>query len=111
MPPDYQPSLRTKLRIIRHGIDMRGLSRTVADILVYYLRYHPQRDDGFDRAYGTDTAGFHEPTAREIEDDVARTQAITYIASPETVTRWALNRLPIDPDRKGVLQGKSVDFG
>ena len=85
---------------------MRGLSRTVADILVYYLRYHPQRDDGFDRAYGTDTAGFHEPTAREIEDDVARTQAITYIASPETVTRWALNRLPIDPSAYSF-----VDFG
>ncbi len=109
MPANKDPSWRQKVSIIRHQVQMRGVARTAADVMVFYLRYIPEWDRSFDRRHGTDTAGTVAPPSLGIEDLGTREAAVPYLPSPEDVTRWMLQQLPrlgVDPARTTF-----VDFG
>jgi SAM-dependent methyltransferase len=94
--PSNRDGFLTKLQRVRFSVESVGLGRTVADVLTHLLAYRPDRDDTFDRAFHTDTAGSVAPSELGIADALVREQAILYLPSPARVTRWMLDRLGID---------------
>ena len=89
------PDLLSGLRRIRFTIASTGLRRGLADVATLLLSYRPERDDSFDRRFGTDTAGRVEPSQLGISDAAARKQAILYLPSPHRVTEWMLENVGI----------------
>lgn len=96
----------SKLQRIRHSVASTGVWRSLADLLTLLLAYHPERDDAFDRRFGTDTAGSVESSDLGIEDAHVREQAIRYLPSPPDVTRWMFRSVDLTP-----AQCTFVDLG
>jgi SAM-dependent methyltransferase len=94
--PTERPNWFTKLRRIRYSIASTGLRRGLADVATLLLAYSPERDDSFDRKFGTDTAGSVPPSKLGIADAAVREQAILYLPSPARVTRWMLDNVGIE---------------
>lgn len=96
MPTDHPPA-PGKLQRIRHSIASTGVWRSLADLLTLLLAYKPERDHGFDRRFGTDTAGSIASGDLGIADASVRDQAILYLPSPPEVTRWMLRSVDVPP--------------
>jgi len=60
------------------------------------LAYHPERDASFDGEFATDTAGSVATVDLGITDAARREQAILYLPSPASVTRWMLDNAAIE---------------
>ncbi len=95
--------LATKLSRLNYSLASRGLSRTVLDVAGMLVSsvgkktaYQAEHDDGFDRRFGTDTAGKVESKELGYADSERQEQAILYLPSPERVTRWMLDNIGID---------------
>ena len=84
------------VRRLRYTVVSTGLLRAAADVVTLLAAYHPDRDESFDRQFGTDTGGRLLPTELDIEDSAAREAAVLYLPSPARVTRWALQKLAVD---------------
>jgi SAM-dependent methyltransferase len=93
---DQPRSLSSNLRRIRYSIASTGWRRGLADVVTWLLTYRPDRDRTFDRRFGTDTSGSVATANLGIVDDATRSQAILYLPSPESVTRWMLKTLRVD---------------
>ena len=94
--PTERADIFTKLRRIRYSIASTGVRRGLADVATLLLAYRPERDDSFDREFGTDTAGSVSPSELGIADAAVRESAILYLPSPARVTRWMLDNVGIE---------------
>ena len=94
--PTERADIFTKLRRIRYSIASTGVRRGLADVATLLLAYSPERDDSFDREFGTDTAGSVSPSELGIADAAVRESAILYLPSPARVTRWMLDNVGIE---------------
>jgi SAM-dependent methyltransferase len=88
--------LLAKLRRIKYSIASTGLRRGLSDVATLFLSYSPESDQSFDRKFGTDTAGSVPPSQLGIADAAARENAILYLPSPASVTRWMFDNVGID---------------
>lgn len=90
------PSIHERSAIVRDSIGMLGFWMTTRYVLIRLLTYKPALDNGFDRRYGTDTAGRVRRDNLGIVDRSTSDSAGPYLPSPERITRRIVQSLPID---------------
>ena len=85
----------TKLRRLQHSIQSTGLVRALCDAAMNVIGYDAAKDGAFDSRFGTDTTGRLEPDELGIADSEAREQAVLYLPSPPSITRWMLQSIGV----------------
>ena len=85
-----------RLQQVRYSIECLGWRHTVHELIDGRRPYDPATDLRFDERHATDTAGSVEPEHLGIADDQRRRDAILYLPSPTSITRWMLDEVAVD---------------
>jgi SAM-dependent methyltransferase len=82
---------------VRYSFESLPWRRAMWELVTSRRAYDAAGDASFDARHGTNTAGSVDPDRLGIDDARRREQAICYLPSPASVTRWMLDRAVADP--------------
>jgi SAM-dependent methyltransferase len=89
-------NLKENIQLISTSIKALGLLDTTKAVLAHLLTYRPRNDRSFDKKYGTDTAAGVEQDDLQISNEVAKKNAVYYVAAPVKLERYIIGGLPVD---------------